>query len=151
MVNPEKRIWLSLALPFGSLKVKRVISHFGSPEAVYASDRDTIKAACLSLYTKEIDALADKDLTEAKRIAALCEKKNIRVTAYGDAEYPERLWQTDNPPAVLYLKGEPLCVETEAAVAIVGTRKASSGGNAAAEQAKLPRAEGWLLPVLQKA
>ncbi len=134
MINPEKCIWLSLALPFGSLKIKRIISHFGSPDAVYASDRDTIKAACLSLYAKEIDALADKDLTEAKKIVGQCEKKNIRITAYGDAEYPERLWQTDNPPAVLYLKGEPLCADAKAAVAIVGTRKASSAGEAASEK-----------------
>ncbi len=134
MINPEKWIWLSLALPFGAMKIKRVISHFGSPDAVYASDRDTIKAACLSLYAKEIDALADKDLAEAKKIAAQCERKNIRITAYGDAEYPERLWHTDNPPAVLYLKGEPLCIDEKATVAIVGTRNASSGGKAAAEK-----------------
>ena len=134
MINPEKWIWLSLALPSGTMKVKRVISHFGSADAVYASDRKTIKAACLSLYEKEIEALVDKDLTEAKKIASVCEKKKIRITAYGDTEYPERLWQTGNPPAVLYLKGEKLCVDEKAAVAIVGTRKASSGGAAASEK-----------------
>lgn len=133
-MNPEKWIWLSLALPFGSLRIKRVISHFGSADAVYASDRETIKAACLSLFSKEIEALADKDLTEAKKIASQCIKKNIRITAWGDPEYPERLWHTDNPPAVLYLKGEPLCVDEKAAVAIVGTRNASSGGEAASEK-----------------
>lgn len=134
MINPEKWIWLSLAFPFGTMKVKRVISHFGSADAVYASDRETIKAACLSLFSKELEALADKDLTEAKKIASQCIKKNIRITARGDREYPERLWHTDNPPAVLYLKGESLCVDEEAAVAIVGTRRASSGGEAAAEK-----------------
>lgn len=133
-MNPEKWIWLSLALPFGSLRIKRVISHFGSADAVYASDRETIKAACLSLFSKEIEALADKDLTEAKKIVSQCIKKNIRITARGDSEYPERLWHTDNPPAVLYLKGEPLCVDEKAAVAIVGTRNASSGGEAASEK-----------------
>ncbi len=133
-MNPEKWIWLSLALPFGSLRIKRVISHFGSADAVYASDRETIKAACLSLFSKEIEALADKDLTEARKIVSQCIKKNIRITARGDSEYPERLWHTDNPPAVLYLKGEPLCVDEKAAVAIVGTRNASSGGEAASEK-----------------
>ncbi|MBE6965743.1 MAG: DNA-protecting protein DprA [Ruminococcaceae bacterium] len=133
-MNPEKWIWLSLAIPFGSLRIKRVISHFGSADAVYASDRETIKAACLSLFSKEIEALADKDLTEAKKIVSQCIKKNIRITARGDSEYPERLWHTDNPPAVLYLKGEPLCVDEKAAVAIVGTRNASSGGEAASEK-----------------
>ena len=73
------------------MKIKRIISHFGSPDAVYASDRDTIKAACLSLSAKETDALADKDLAGAKKIVAQCEKKNIRITAYGDAEY-EIFW-----------------------------------------------------------
>ncbi len=133
-MNPEKWIWLSLALPFGSLKIKRVISHFGSADAVYASDGETIKAACLSLFSKEIEALSNKDLTEAKKIVSQCIKKNIRITAWGDAEYPERLWHTDNPPAVLYLKGEPLCVDEKAAVAIVGTRRASSGGEAASRK-----------------
>lgn len=133
-MNPEKWIWLSLALPFGSMKIKRVISHFGSADAVYASDRETIKAACLSLYAKEIEALSDKDLTEAKKIASQCIKKNIRITAWGDEEYPERLWHTDNPPAVLYLRGEPLCVDEKAVVAIVGTRSASSGGEAASQK-----------------
>ncbi len=134
MINAEKWIWLSLAFPFGSQKIKRVISHFGSADAVYASDQETLKAACLALTAKELSALSDKSLSEAGKIVSECIKKNIRITAYGEDEYPERLWQIDNPPAVLYLKGEPLCADKEVAIAIVGTRRASGAGEAASEK-----------------
>ncbi|MBQ8004554.1 MAG: DNA-processing protein DprA [Oscillospiraceae bacterium] len=134
MINTEKWIWLSLAMTGGTPRMKRVLMHFGSAEAIYAADEETIRAACLSISGREVEALSDKNLAPAEKIVSECIKKNIRIAPYGSKEYPERLWQIDNPPVVLYLKGEPLCADAEAAVAIVGTRKASAAGKTAAEK-----------------
>ncbi len=56
-----------------------------------------------------------------------------RIVLYGDPGYPRELMQIVDPPPVLYIAGE-LCKEDRLALAIVGSRAASSRGRLHAER-----------------
>lgn len=80
------------------------------------------------LRQEDIAALADKDLTEAQGILQSCASKKIRILTYDDPAYPQRLKNIADPPVVLYCKGNLPDFDREAAVGVVGTRKASVYG-----------------------
>ena len=59
------------------------------------------------------------------------EKHNIRVIRSGSQEYPEALYDIEDPPAVLFYQGNPECLEARK-LAMVGSRAASYNGQKAA-------------------
>jgi DNA processing protein len=56
-----------------------------------------------------------------------------RLVPCGDAEYPLLLGEIHDPPPLLYMQGDPACL-AKPILAIVGSRKASSGGRRAATE-----------------
>ncbi len=67
------------------------------------------------------------DLTLA-RIRAL----GIQVVTVADPAYPVRLAAIAMPPHVLFVLGDPVALQAGAAIAVVGTRKATNAGRAIA-------------------
>ena len=72
--------------------------------------------------------MEDKSLAGAERILGDCDRLGIRILTLQDADYPERLAAIHQPPMVLYLKGRPVSFDSEAAIAVVGTRGATPYG-----------------------
>jgi DNA processing protein len=62
-----------------------------------------------------------------------CEKTGIRILTWLDDEYPLHLKEIEQPPPVLYLRGE-ITVEDSWAVAIVGTRAVTPYGRQITEE-----------------
>jgi len=125
-------IWLSTRGFAPGQYAARLLEAFGSPEGVYHADQGAYEP--LELPAKVKAALLDKSLREADQILAHCQQLGIRVVTIQDAGYPQRLREIDTPPAVLYVKGTLPDLDQEAAVAIVGARKASPYGIAAARK-----------------
>jgi DNA processing protein len=72
---------------------------------------------------------ADRD---ADRVLRECEQYDIDVLALGDAAYPTRLAEIADAPPLLYVKGAVKALDATA-IAVVGTRNASTVGLRAAE------------------
>ncbi len=125
-------IWLSTRSHTPGQYAARLLETFGSPEGVYHADEGAYEA--LDLPAKVKTALLDKNLRESDKILADCEKLGIWVLTIQDAGYPDRLRQIDTPPVVLYGRGTLPQMDEEAAVAIVGARKASPYGISAARK-----------------
>ena len=125
-------IWLSTRGFAPGQYAARLLEAFGSPEGVYHADQGAYEA--LDLPQKVKTALQDKSLREADQVLDHCQRLGIRVVTIQDAGYPQRLREIDTPPAVLYVKGTLPDLDQEAAVAIVGARKASPYGIAAARK-----------------
>lgn len=126
-------IWLS-TLPGFSLKGQmRVLRHFGSPEEAFLADREALNRV-EQLTEKEKKALLTKDLRLAESTLEDCRRENISILTYQDAMYPQRLKNIDTPPLVLYYKGTLLPFDDLAAVAVVGSRKASGYGMTVAKR-----------------
>ena len=100
---------------------RQLLETFHDPESIYLAEAKTVPA-------QMADALAQKDLTRARAIHRQCMQENIRILTYGDGEYPERLRNTEDPPMVLYCRGELPDWNAQPVIGVVGTRKASPYG-----------------------
>lgn len=134
MPKKELWIWLSECLNSGSRKIKMVLSHFGTIDAVYAATPEEYEALPHTVNDKDKELLCHKSLVRVQKIVSDCKAKDIRIITPQDEEYPECLWDIPTPPAVLYARGEPLNVKDSPAIAVVGTRHASKNGREAARK-----------------
>lgn len=125
----ELKYWVWLSLRFGVRpKTKlELLERFGSPRNLYFASEADYRAAA-KLRPEELRQLSEKDLDEADRVLGLCCEKNIQIITIRDAAYPQRLLQLYDPPAVLYVRGRLPNVDDCAAIAIVGTRRATPYG-----------------------
>ena len=121
--------WLALSLTpgVGSIFIKRLLDRFQTPEAVFHAP---IKELL------EIEGLGEKVAREIQRgpLEKAVEKELVLLKEAGgkmitlrDEDYPMRLKDIYDPPALLYVRGE-LRREDELAIAIVGSRKTSPYG-----------------------
>jgi DNA processing protein len=75
--------------------------------------------------------IAEAALGAGKTLARIREV-GLKVVTLDDPAYPLRLAAIDMPPHVLYVMGDPAAMDARAAVAIVGTRRATEHGRAIA-------------------
>lgn len=125
ITNIHYWVWLADLLP--PPVAWRVLQHFGSPEKAFHAQREALDAVP-KLSTAHRALLEHKDLTAAKDIVRRCDKAGIRVAAFSDSEYPDRLRAAKCPPLVLYLRGRVLRYDDHAVIAMVGTRDNSAYG-----------------------
>lgn len=59
------------------------------------------------------------------------DQSDCKILASGDANYPERLLETPDPPLLIFVRGDWRCLADDQ-IAIVGSRRASAGGIATA-------------------
>ena len=114
----------------GTVRFRQLQEHFGSFEMAWTAREGLLRAAGLdSRAVSEIlsnrGSISPDD--EAERLA----RAGVRAVTWNDEEYPDRLKQIDDPPPVLYVKGEVLADDWRS-VAIVGTRSATAYGRQAA-------------------
>jgi len=127
--------WLALSLTpgVGSILIKRLLDRFGTPEAVFRAPlKELLKIE--GLGEKGAGVIRKGPSEKAvKRELSLLEKTGGKVVISRDDDYPKRLKDIYDPPALLYLRGE-LKKEDALAVAIVGSRKTSAYGREITER-----------------
>jgi DNA processing protein len=125
----EAFYWLALSLTpgVGSTLMRRLLDRFKTPEAVFHAPRKELL---------EIEGLGEKVAQEIRKgpLEKAVEKElhllrevGGRLITLKDEEYPKRLGDIYDPPALLYVRGE-LKKEDELAVSIVGSRKTTPYG-----------------------
>ncbi|MDO9468514.1 MAG: DNA-processing protein DprA, partial [Thiobacillus sp.] len=119
--------WLRLALTdgVGNTSLLRLLTAFGSPEAVLASGRS---ALMMHLSAAQCDALLGEPDTAALDAAQawLAQAGNSLMTL-ADEDYPKSLLEIADPPAVLYCKGRRELLNLPG-FGIVGSRNATPQG-----------------------
>ncbi len=128
--TPEEvfyRIALSLADGIGSRTAKSLLQHFGSAKAVFeASPKDLCVVEHMGL--KKAKGLRDgMDTGRVEEELKFIERSHIKVLFFDGKEYPRRLRECTDGPALLYYRGDA-DLNAERVVAIVGTRRHSSYG-----------------------
>lgn len=122
---PDAWLRLALAPGIGNTSLLRLLTAFGSPEAVLASGRGALAA---HLSPAQCDALLTEP--DAARLAAtrawLGQPGNSLLTL-GDADYPPALLEIADPPAVLYCKGRRELLGRPC-LGVVGSRNATPQG-----------------------
>lgn len=105
----------------------RLLQHFRDPEEVFFADSGAFDH--IEGITEEAKAsLLEKELVTAEQILTDCGREKLHILTYQDAAYPVRLKNIDDPPLVLYYKGQLPEFDALPVIGVVGTRKASSYG-----------------------
>lgn len=127
----EYLIWLQSALGAGNIRAVRALKAFGNAENIYKASLSERKAAGI-FSPKDLKRLSETKIDYAKSVITDCLKYGIDIVLIGDKKYPYCLTVIDNPPLVLYVKGEMLDFDNTPAICIVGPRKVSDYGKKAA-------------------
>lgn len=131
MTNSSKYyIWLTLALGYSSPKPKAIHSLYHSIEEFYDGGEDEWRLSGV-LNQKDVEALSRTPLSKALDIIARCNALGITILSFDDPDYPEKLYEIYDPPAILYLKGRLPDFSSRLTIAMVGTRKATVYGKMA--------------------
>ena len=125
-------IWLAEQCGYGSKYFTKLYSLYKNPVEVYALENEEVMQLDKRFSYAFKDKLCQRDLAKARAIFEYCTEKNIEVIPFGDKRYPERLKLIEDPPVVLYCKGKHLDFNDRLCIGIVGTRKMSRYGRAAA-------------------
>ncbi len=119
----EAVLRLSYCRGIGPRLGKELLSRLKKPEALFSADPDELEISphvARRLRDPKAVHAAAREITEAK-------KRGFTLIPYGSPDYPEFLGTIPDPPLVLRIWGE-LRRDDQLAVAIVGTRRASSYG-----------------------
>lgn len=88
-------------------------------------DRAAIEGTNIKRYARtEIE----KAIEKADNIIKNCENNDIKIVTYLDSEYPEKLKSIEDPPTILYYKGNISFLNELYSVAIIGTREPTEYG-----------------------
>jgi len=124
---PLIEILRALAVPgLGRAGARRILLRFGSVDAARGADEPALRA--LGLKEPAIRALrgGDQEFDPEAELAA-AEKLDVRLVHFADPRYPPAMRRLDDPPLLLYVRGE-LLDRDAIAVTVVGTRRASIYG-----------------------
>jgi DNA processing protein len=132
MTTFEALVGLNLVPEIGSVRLKKLLEVFETPEKILGASVDALSAVegIGEKIARDISSFKKEDLD---RELALAKKLGLKIITWVDAHYPENLKTIYDPPIVLYVKGE-LKAEDALSIAIVGSRRPSFYGlNAAGE------------------
>lgn len=119
-------IWFSERHGLRAETRSALLEAYGDPRSVYfAADKELEE---IPLRDNEKETLRDKSLKDAQDILRRCTELDVQIVTIQDAVYPNRLRNIYDPPQVLYVMGKLPAMDEYAAIAVVGTRKATPYG-----------------------
>lgn len=132
-IDPEALLRLWKTAGIGSLRIRNLMSRFGSPEKVFSASPRTLvevggidQSLARNIKTNNQGGFAREQLRALKTFG-------VRLVSYWDPCYPSLLEKIYDPPIILFVKGQFEPVERNG-MAIVGTRNPSSYGRLMAEK-----------------
>lgn len=129
----DKRYWIgfNLVKGIGAVRMRALLAYFDSLGDAWNAPVEQLQEAGLSprLAESAVNLRAKVDL---EKIWNQIEKQGISVLTWEDELYPPRLKEIEQPPPVLYARGE-ITLDDHYAVAIVGTRRVTPYGRQIAE------------------
>ncbi len=119
--------WLALlrAPGIGPARFAKLLEQFGSPTAVLAAPRQALST--LGLPEPSLNALSDPDWARIEQDLTWLEHPANHLIHYQDPRYPFLLRQTQHPPPLLFVHGDPDCL-CDPQLAIVGSRNPTASG-----------------------
>jgi DNA processing protein len=133
-VDDSKKYWVgfNLVKGIGAVRMRALLEHFGSADLAWQATPEALEA--VGLGPKIIDTLLHvRSSGLLERVWDYVQMQDIGVLTWEDPDYPRRLKEIDQPPPVLYLRGN-LVDEDQWAVAIVGTRRITAYGRQITEE-----------------
>ena len=126
--------WLAISLTpgLGPTRARKLVEHFGSPEAVFHASLTELESTGIQAVSAQSIATG-KSAESAREEIARATTADVTVLSTEDTCYPARLKEIYDPPLVLYVRGNPE-VLTQPGIAMVGTRHPTPYGSGMAER-----------------
>jgi DNA processing protein len=124
---------LALVPGVGPKVHRTLLECFGSAEAVLAAAPSLLRKVPGVGPTLVARIVAAETEIDAEREIQMCRDHGIAIVRNDDAQYPRLLREIHNPPTLLFIRGQ-IRTEDALAIAIVGTRHATSYGRQQAER-----------------
>jgi len=134
MDEKRRTLWVALNLVLGdSLRtVQKILAHFPDVEEVFRASARKLQA--IGVGAAEAEALdSARTVDRARETVAWVAKKGYFLITIEEPDYPKNLREIFDPPSVLYGAGLPEVLE-EPSIAVVGARRPTPYGRAAAEK-----------------
>lgn len=103
----------------------KIFEHFKDIEKAFNATSDELKNIEGLSIKKAENFLKFRDKTNPDKALALVNEKEIGYLTFDDENYPVMLKNIDDPPAVLFYKGDLKSINFEKTLAVVGSRKTS--------------------------
>ena len=112
--------WIALALTpgLGARTAGKLLSEFGSPEAVFNASLTALEGQNLSAAVAQAIHSRQPISTAAKELAQV-QAAGCRLLTWDEPEYPKQLREIYDPPTILYTRGN-LELLTKPIVSVVG-------------------------------
>ncbi len=111
-------LWLVMCLGAGSRDINELLSRFETPEGVYDAFKENRSGA-----GRELNEKTEKyTLKEAEKLLSELNMSGITVISIDDSLYPEALRDTENPPCLLFVRGNAGLLKNKL-LTVVGARK----------------------------
>ncbi len=130
----KKAYWVgfNFVKGIGPARLKKLLNFFGDVQIAWQAPDDALRAAGLSQKIIENLLQVRNHIDIQAKIDRITES-GIDILTWDDASYPKRLLEINQPPPVLYVRGN-LQPEDEISIAIVGTRRITPYGRRVAIQ-----------------
>ena len=130
----DKKYWVGFNLikGIGAVRMQGLVAYFGDLNSAWGADPASLAEAGLGAKVIE-RVLAARKKVDLDQIWAKIESQGIKILTWQDKEYPSRLKEIDQPPPVMYVRGEYL-TDDLFAVAIVGPRRVTPYGRQVTEE-----------------
>ena len=120
------KYWIALSSieELSSSFIQRLYNYFGNIEKAYnANDLSCIDGLSIKKSEK---FLRLRDKTDPDKTIQELLKRGVKYLTFEDENYPYMLKNIDNPPSVLYYKGDLFDCNLDRTLAVVGSRRATS-------------------------
>jgi DNA processing protein len=129
----ERDYWVAWSQVYGvgAVLLKRIHQRFGRLEQAWAAPAEAFQSI-EGIGVKNLNRLvADRQQIDPTTIVAQHSQANPLFWTPADADYPRLLWETPDPPPVLYYRGRAALMGAlgqRPGIAMVGTRRPSDYG-----------------------
>ena len=101
-------IWLTTRKGLGARGVLQVLDYFGSPERGFLCRSGAVRPDSRPVRPGPQLSAGEGDGGPRPASWGECDRLGLRVLTLQDGDYPERLREIPDPPAVLYIRGTPV-------------------------------------------
>lgn len=118
-------VWLTLALGVSNPAISSLINRYRTAQQSRFALCDKEDPEAAAIAGEYHDRISKTAVSQCEKIIDDCIKNGIGTLICYDENYPEALQYIDNPPAVLYYKGDISEINSKVLFSVVGTREPS--------------------------
>ncbi len=127
-MTDDKKYWIgfNLVRGIGAVRFQQILAHFGDLSLAWEAPEEAYHTIGLPKRALK-NFLALRREIDLDQICDSISRQDVHVMTLLDEDYPRLLKEIDQPPPVLYIKGN-LTPDDEFAIAMVGTRRVTAYG-----------------------